>query len=194
MPDTASIKQLKDAISQHLDTVGPRNWKLVRDQFPEIAPATFWRYVRQVKSGGPQFNPDHGGDITGGTEYPEVRVRSPIVPPDFYNPLAKIAEWERLLVDADKLRDQACDKSGKIVNWRMFDRSILVRKHLLLQQKEAINELLNLHEMQKFYNALIETISAASPEVIPKVMDALYGFQEKRQKGKRPDDKEAELH
>lgn len=194
MPDTASIKQLKEAISQHLDTVGPRNWKLVRDRFPEIAPATFWRYVRQVKGGGPQFNSDRGDGVTAGIDYPEINVPLPGIPPDFYKPLEKAAAWERLLADAEKLRDQACDKSGKIVNWRMFDRSILLREHLLLQQKDAIAEFLKFHNAQKFYDELIETVSTASPEVVSKVMTALLGLDKKWQDRKHPDGKAAELH
>lgn len=40
----------KAAVSQHLATVGANNWKVVLDQFPDVAEPTKWRWIREAKS------------------------------------------------------------------------------------------------------------------------------------------------
>jgi len=38
-----------EAIAKHLEIHGPRKWKLVLDQFPDVAEATMWRWIRETK-------------------------------------------------------------------------------------------------------------------------------------------------
>jgi hypothetical protein len=37
------------AVAQHLSTVGANNWKVVLDQFPDVAEPTKWRWIKQAK-------------------------------------------------------------------------------------------------------------------------------------------------
>ena len=37
-------------MAQHLSTVGANNWKMVLDQFPDVAEPTKWRWIREAKA------------------------------------------------------------------------------------------------------------------------------------------------
>jgi integrase len=46
------------AIAAHVETVGPHHWAQVQALFPDLPPATFWRYVRQCGEGTLGADPD----------------------------------------------------------------------------------------------------------------------------------------
>ena len=49
MSESDCHTKLTEAIELHLKTVGPKQWALVRKQFPEVSQATFWRKVKWVR-------------------------------------------------------------------------------------------------------------------------------------------------
>ena len=40
---------LREAIARHLELHGARDWNVVRERFPDISQATFWRYVKAIR-------------------------------------------------------------------------------------------------------------------------------------------------
>lgn len=44
-------QELVEAIKAHLASASDASWSVVREQFPSISDASFWRYVRKVRSG-----------------------------------------------------------------------------------------------------------------------------------------------
>ncbi len=49
MPDSERTVELHNAIDEHLRLFGSEGWSRVREGFPDISTATFWRHVRLVR-------------------------------------------------------------------------------------------------------------------------------------------------
>lgn len=50
MADHPQKSAFKAAVAQHLSTVGANNWKVVLEQFPDVAEPTKWRWIREAKA------------------------------------------------------------------------------------------------------------------------------------------------
>jgi hypothetical protein len=162
---------LRGAIAQHLEMHGPRNWKLLWERFPDVSRASFWRHVKAVR----EAPADLGRNATDQTPLETGGQR--LFPP-FFEPLQKLAEYERLLPEAEEMGRQAMNNQGKITNWRMYAKSIDMRRDLLQEQITAAQLLLDMGKMQRLCDAVVEAIAAASPELQKDVMGRLVALHE----------------
>jgi hypothetical protein len=168
---------LREAIKRHLKIHGPREWNLIREQFPEISHATFWRHVKAVREGlppveekpGPTSEPDHG---LGGRLFPP-----------FFDPLKKLTDLERVLFEVEEMGRQAKNGQGKITNWRMHAKSIEMRRSMLAEQAELAERLADLGKIQRLYDSIMEVIEGVSPDVAKEIMLRLGHLQERLAEG-----------
>ena len=165
------IQILREAIAQHLDVHGPRDWSLVWERFPDISRATFWRHVKAVREA-------LSDPVPKLAEQAPLQIYGDSLFPPFFEPLKKLAEYERLLPEAEEMGRQARDNRGKIINWRMYAKSMEMRRGLLQEQIAAAQQLLDMGKMQRLYDAVLETVCAAAPELARDIMVRLRDLQE----------------
>lgn len=153
------IQNLDEAIEQHLEHHGPRNWKIVRARFPDISDATFWRHVKVVRQ--PHTVPDAkpGEVVTPDT-------RGDRFFPPFFEPMKKLAEYERLLAEVEEMARQAKNNQGKIINWRMYAKSMEMRRTLLEDQITAAQMLVNMDKITRHYDLIVEALKSAPQEIV----------------------------
>jgi hypothetical protein len=179
MTDSENRRRVMGLIQRHLDVFGPVQWKSVRVQCPEISDATFWRYVDAVRKDAANEvrleDPNTCLRQAPGDEIPYLGAL-----PNFYNPLQKARLYESLLTDAEIMRTQAVDHRGKIVNWRMFEKSIHLRDRLLAQQTEVLSFFQNQETNELFFDQIIEILADLPDEIKHKSMDRLREIQQQR--------------
>jgi hypothetical protein len=171
------VQILRETIKQHLEAHGPRNWSLVRQRFPDISHATFWRHVKAVREIPP----------TGGSSRPSAVPDASLASGNgefgaLFEPLKKLADYERLLPEVEEMGRQAKNDRGRIINWRMHAKSLELRRTIILEQVMTAQHLWDLGRMQHLYDEVLEALSAASPELQRDVMTRLSALQERRAK------------
>lgn len=186
------------AIHSHLAEVGPRNWKSLRALLSDVPPRTFWRWVAEAKAAPPlpahveaardrirrmsQIRDTQSREVDSGLVGEACRhVPSP--PPAVIakdggrtSALDLLAELRSLWRDAHALREAAVHREGtaeRIVNARLYDRSLLARLKLIELGATVRHELWDLERMEAFYTAIIETVAAAAPEVSKEIQRRL---------------------
>lgn len=86
-------------------------------------------------------------------------------------------ELNNLFSDANLMREtsvrRGADGKEKVMNGRMFDKSIARRLEILATSLTTQKELWDLQRMENFYNTIIETIAAAAPEVAQEIQRRL---------------------
>lgn len=86
-------------------------------------------------------------------------------------------EINRLFYDANLMRESSIrvDPTGgeKVINLRMFDKSISRRLEILATSLSTQRELWDLQRMENFYNTIVETIAAAAPDVAREIQRRL---------------------
>jgi len=167
------VQILREAIAQHLELHGPRDWCLVWERFPDMSRATFWRHAKAVREAPADLERKP-------TEQVSPQITGDRLFPPFFEPLKKLAEYERLLPEAEEMGRQAMNNQGKIINWRMYAKSMEMRRALLQEQIAAAQLLLDMGKVQRLFDAVFETVSAASPELAMVVMTRLAALQESR--------------
>src|SRR6185312_8603266 len=67
--------------------------------------------------------------------------------PPFFEPMKKLAEYERLLAEVEEMARQAKDNHGRITNWRMHAKSLEMRRTLLEDQITAAQMLVDMEKL-----------------------------------------------
>jgi len=179
MPESERKQQIKHLIRTHLADVGGSQWKAVRLQCPEISEATFWRYVDAVRHElDKEAEPNHLNFPHD--QGPEGDAGKIVGLPPFYNPLEKARLYETLLADAETMRTQAVDHRGKIINWRMFEKSIQLRERLVCQQREAVAFFQSQEATELLYRELIELTDDLPPEAVKKFLERVSELYPRR--------------
>jgi hypothetical protein len=166
------IQNLDEAIEQHLERHGARNWKMVKERFPDISNATFWRHVKVLRQAPVIPDPKPAEQVLS-------QMGGHGLFPKFFEPLKKLAEYERLLAEVEEMGRQAKNNQGKIVNWRMYVKSMEMRRTLLEQQIAAARMLVDLGKLELQWDAVIETVAAASPEVKKDIVERVSALNER---------------
>jgi hypothetical protein len=179
MTDSENRRRVMGLIQRHLDVFGPVQWKSVRVQCPEISDATFWRYVDAVRKDAANEvrleDPNTCLRQAPGDEIPYLGAL-----PNFYNPLQKARLYESLLTDAEIMRTQAVDHRGKIVNWRMFEKSIHLRDRLLAQQVEVLKFFQDQETGKLLFAQILKIFDDLPNDLTPKLMERLREVQQQR--------------
>lgn len=181
MPNTERIKQVKNAIIEHLKTVGPRDWEEVQKDFLEIPMSSFWRYVHKAKEQLKKASVSEvAGDLFTSKEQPEGAA--PSAPHHEVNAAFRALNHARRLADlhADllALRQHALDADGRIVDTQLFAKTIRLRNDLLKDEQSILNSI-NAAEIQtKFIDDLGKALETVPPEVAKAAMAALYRYDQ----------------
>jgi hypothetical protein len=183
MSESARVQQIQTLIRDHLDRIGPRHWKAIRVQCPDVSDATFCRYVKAIKAERAQVAKGGAPDALVSPTADEAQQEELPAPgkfPEFYNPVQKARIYNSLQADAEILREQAVDSRGNIINWRMFDKSIQVRERLLQKQGEVMSLLHDQVLMNELYNAIIEATNGLPEEFQKVVVTRMHELNQRR--------------
>jgi hypothetical protein len=180
MPDSARTQQIKDLIRSHLAEVGSKRWKAVRLQCPDISDATFWRYRTAVRDENEEKLDPGPSSNHSASQAPDDDVPNLGALPAFYNPLKKARSYESLLADADTMRAQAVDHRGRIINWRMFEKSIQLRERLISQLGDTMEFFQDQEATKQFFAQVVEIMDELPKEIAEKFVKRLYHLQERR--------------
>jgi len=174
-PDSNRTTQMTEAIAAHLQTTGPVKWSLVRDQFPEISPATFWRKVKAIRA-RPTKAEGEGGAQKSAMEKTELLDPASGLAKTlggFYKYQNQALRMQQLFADAAELKRQSTDKNGNITNLAMYSKSITIRENLLYSEIHLLERHFDLGAMHAFYEKIMDTVGAESPEVRDRIVEAL---------------------
>jgi len=196
MLDSDTRFRLKEAIRQHLASRGGVEWDLVQEEFPEVPPATFWRYVAKVRAEpAPTAQLDAARAFISDRFAPAnereaaITANLPCMPsPDFIaksgseglKHLDLLSHFSELFGDVERLRWSAMDKDGRIIDPAVFVRAIKARIELLDATLKAIDAVYDQRRTTAFYDAVVNEVAAASPETQAKIMCRLRKLNEER--------------
>ena len=188
------------ACLRHLASVGPKEWGKLLAQFPDVAPATAWRWIRTARNStpsGPELRAaaqrlQHATAGLNNLRAQEAERRGicdlarsiPSAPApatvcrdgSALLGLNFLADFDALFRDAHALRDSAVrqDNGGEhVINPRTFDRSISRRRELIEARIAVRNELWDLERMEVFYTTIINTVAEVAPEVARRIQARL---------------------
>jgi hypothetical protein len=125
---------LRSDIAAHLLTSGGAAWSKVRERYPEISMASFWRIVREVKSAQSDAlkSPEGEGTAEGDAKEAADADESLSLPlTENLSPFRLLAEYDRLLDDAEKLRKFAVDQQDNVIRPAAFMQSARLRERVL---------------------------------------------------------------
>lgn len=184
-------QKLRLAIHQALLQDGPDGlYERMKDQFPEVSRATFYRHLKEVREEMESRASDIG---TAELRTMQKRIRAHVVTPEIKKgikanlPVAPspaslvdmgdgitevfnfVAHFNRLLNDADMLRSAAVrvadDGTEKLNNPVLMDKSISRRVELIETWLRSQNMIWNLETIQQLYQAVIEEVGKVDPTV-----------------------------
>lgn len=174
-----AVKELKDAIDKYGKEGGV---KLVRELYPDIPRAT-WKDWVDTANAGPM-------DIAV-EKAKKAAKHLPVAPPPEYiseKPVEArqginfMERLEHLYADAEMLRawsvtrvtDNTSGESKEQIKVpTFFSQSIKLRSDLLETAVRTIQQFYDLRRMQRFYDTILEEISAESPEVALRITERL---------------------
>lgn len=173
-----AVKELKDSIEKYGKEGGV---KIVRELYPDVPRAT-WKDWVDTASAGPM-------DIAV-EKAMKAAKHLPVAPPPEYileKPVEArqgidfMARLEHLYADAELLRAWSMSSvttadgktSEKIKVPTFFSQSIKLRSDLLETAVRTIQQFYDLRRMQRFYDTILEEISAESPEVALRITERL---------------------
>jgi hypothetical protein len=164
MIDQKTRAALKADIAAHLLTAGGANWSTVRDRYPTISAASFWRILREVKAAQGAAS-SHDGEQTlmppsAENSPPEIDLAGTVMPwlRCGLTPDRMFAEYERLLADAERLRAYSTDADGNIIRPAAFLQSVKLRERLLNEIQAACRELPPLKAWKQMFQRLSDDL------------------------------------
>ena len=185
-------KQVQEAISNHLKTVGACDWEDVKKDFPDVSTASFWRYVKAAKE---QLNRPSAPTVASDLFAPREDTpdhSEPWEKPDLNQAFRMLKHGERfyeLYADILALRQHALDATGTIRDPQLFAKSIRLRNQLLNDEIGVVDWIRDADHMTNFYQAIVDTITKESPETMKAVMGALVELDQAMKKSIQPQPK-----
>lgn len=182
---------VQSAIARHLSsTESGRDWAALRAQYPDIPPATFWRWVREVRNHPRPEQLQAARQllaITPGGAVPENAVLpAPIaltaIASDRLRGQQQIhffLELQQLMADARLLREFALSPcQTKVKNPRVLADSAKLRSQFLQLYLTALPQLYASEQTQKLYVSIIEAVAACEPGVARSITQKLKSLSE----------------
>jgi hypothetical protein len=179
MPSSERSQQLQAAILNHLATVGPHDWEEIKKDFLDIPSSTFWRHVKKVKK---QLEkpalPVRNADLFAQSDEAEdeVELEETPKPNAVFRLLKHTQRFYELHADVLALRQHALDKEGRIQDAHLFAKTIRLRNQLLNDELSVVEGVNRTDVNTKFFDAVIEAVAKASPEVSAEIMKSLYAL------------------
>jgi hypothetical protein len=176
MQSAERVQQVQEAISDHLKNVGSHDWADVQKDFLEIPTSTFWRYVTKAKEQMERpVAPNVAADLFS-REEPTGDQSEPWEKPELNSTFRLLRHAQRfyeLHADLLALRQHALDANGKIRDAQLFAKAIRLRSQLLKEELNVVDGIRETDVNTKFFDAIIETVAKASPEVAKAIMISL---------------------
>lgn len=186
-----------EAIRQHIATYGEEQLSVVASQFPQVATATFYRWVQSVRTGigtPPSAKEkavarDTLATWSGKGKQPAhpAAKHLPAMPNPAYvanNPVRAgrkmdlLADLLRLEEDAELLRECALESNGAILCTKIFTDSIRIREGILNTRLKVTEQIFEIRQFQAFMDAVLTEIGTESPEVARRIVARLDKFNE----------------
>jgi len=174
------------AILDHLEHVGSREWNAVRDAFPDVPHATFWRLIRTARAemllskvqavpAGDDQDAEQDAIIDGefATDYRNL-AKSLREPPrlrdlcgrDAIDPQAVLAAC---IANANAVVDHARAADGKVRQPKLLLAASKVMADVLRTAAAVSAVLWDERRVRDFYRAVMDEIAAESPEVAARI-------------------------
>ncbi|HCE07071.1 MAG TPA: hypothetical protein DEQ40_00425 [Oxalobacteraceae bacterium] len=179
-------------IRKHYAEHGAKNWKVVKDQFPEMDMRRFWRIVAKVKNGVPDVDILRSTIAYAKVAAAKKAVPAPVSPaiiyaggPEVRRQIDYMGQLQEMLDDVQQLRNFALgpeDAEGRreIKNPNIFAQAIKLRGECLDRALKAYETVWDLRKQMDFYNAIIDEVSAADPATAARIMDRLNKLNNER--------------
>jgi hypothetical protein len=198
MLDTGTRVRLKQAIREHLDSHGAREWDLVRQQFSDIPVATLWRYIAKVKAEpSPKAKLDEArakiaetlANATADERRDAAAAAMPCIPsPAFIaksgdegmRHLDLLARFNGMWSDLDHIRRHALNNAGEIVDPELFTNSIEVGIKLVGAAIKTVNAVYDQRQMIGFFDSIVDEVAAENPETAGRIIARLRKLDEER--------------
>lgn len=169
--------ELMRAIASHLRDNGAGNWNKLQGRFPLVPAATFWRYVRKVRTSetdrialgqARQRLADHvalqvhnaADQQISGAELPSVASG--------WKQLNLLRHLEQAFADIDALRAFARSE-GQISHPHFFAQTIGMRDRTVATALRCAESIWDVQRMWDFYDVLVEEVASESPEVARRI-------------------------
>lgn len=180
--------ELLHAIARHLTENGAGNWTKVSAQFPDVPPATFWRYVRKARAGAID---DHkvaearrqiSAQVVSTTSATTQLVARADRPSEIagWRGLNLLGTIDQVFSDIALLRKSVLNADGTIRNPHLFGQTVSMREKTVATALRCGEAILEQERMWTFFDHLVEEIAAESPELAARVCDRLRGLIEGR--------------
>jgi hypothetical protein len=166
-------------------TRGPTAWDEVRQAFPSVPVATFWRWVREIKT---KPTPEQrqaartllssvpGAALPAGATLPAPIALTAVTAngPSSVAQINFMLELGQLMQDAKLLRDYAMtpDRAG-VREPKVFADAARLRGQFLQLYLAALPELYSSEITQKLYATVIDTVASCAPEAANKIVEKL---------------------
>ena len=167
------------AIVDHLKRIGAQDWALVRDVFPDIAPATFWRMVAVAKKQllASNIKPADPADGAVANGFNATTARLPQMPNlrTVYGQAA-IDPQDILgacLAHAVELIGHARAPDGRLRSAKLL---LAASKHMadVLRVAATVSSVLSdERRVRAFYRAILDELAAESPEFAARIVARL---------------------
>ena len=185
-------KQAIADIEAHLATNGPTNYAPLRERYSHLPEPTFWRYVKEAKQKPPtpalilqarERLAERAATMKNTEVLGTVAANLPAAPsPDYIaktgaqgeSNLNLLEKFHTLYADAMLLRDFATNQDGGVKNPMVFAGSISLRHQLLATALKATEAVYDYRRIAGFWNAVLEEIAAADPEIAKRIMERLH--------------------
>lgn len=182
------VAELKAAIDQYGPDAGP---KMVRKNYPNIAKATWYRWLSELKA-TPIDNAVREArrlakatvaDHLPAVPAPAYLCDRPVEARNAIDVMGKVQQLETfaLMLMAYSTKESV-DKNGnpEIKNPMYFVQAAKLYDNALARLLEACGLLYEWQRMQNFYDAIVEEIRVADPEIARRIMDRLAALDRDR--------------
>lgn len=165
--DSVTKTALRADIAAHLLENGSGHWRELRKRYPQVAEATFWRYVARMKAAQRTTAADNSPDPSENNAAPNFEAA-----PDLMRPSCRATlraeemriELASLFADAERLRQYAVDQHEEIRRPQAFMASIDARAKVLAGAVRLVREIDTIEKRQRFYDAIVDIVLEHVPK------------------------------
>jgi hypothetical protein len=160
----------------------------VQKDFLDVPTSSFWRYVKKAKEQLERpVAPNVAADLFSLQQRTGERPE-PWNKPELNSAFRLLKHAQRfyeLNADILALRQHALDMDGRIRDPQLFAKTIRLRNQLLKDELNVVDGVRETDLNTKFFDAVIEAVAKASPEVAKAIMISLYERNEKIEEFRR---------
>jgi hypothetical protein len=205
-PKEDNKKEIIAAIRQHLMLVGPGDWDSLMAKYPDVSRSTFFRYIKQARE---QVESAAAADSPGALKIAQQRIHAHVAKPEKTTERIKahlpvmpspaviardpgaasqafqfFAFFNSIVADAELMRGTAVvrneDGTEKVRNPAMLDKVITRRLGIAQTYLHAFEAVYNAERIRELYDAIVEEVGKAAPDVQMAVLARMRELDNKR--------------